>query len=330
MTNYHINVTDRCNLKCKHCYAVKKDSEITKECLDAAISFLKNRIELDKINGKESHINILGSEIGLYDCKKINWIMDQFKDMDVTFETSSNLCYNLDDERIEVYKRFNTFLASFDYEIRFSNEKERKLWFKNIKTLCSSGVNVSVTFTITNQLISNVTPQSLIDFMLALPINTFCFQILSTPIQGANDRYNECLPMCKEMDNWLFQLYLLYEKYSDVIKIRYFEEAKDRFKGIPCGQFGHNCMQNTITIMTSGDVATCPTVGKPFYNVLTKELHEEVFNELVEKEKKFKPQCLECEVFDYCRGSCFLECWDETGCTGPKKVFMYLKEKLNE
>ena len=72
-------------------------------------------------------------------------------------------------------------------------------------------------------------------------------------------------------------------------------------------------------------VAQCTyTVFKPYYNLMTGETNQEIFDELVKFEETLSDDCKKCLFVKSCRGDC---CWfpyDDTGCPGLKLIYGYL------
>ena len=68
------------------------------------------------------------------------------------------------------------------------------------------------------------------------------------------------------------------------------------------------------------------TRNKPFGNVFDGE-DSDKFNKCLLEEKQIRPECLKCDLFEYCRGDCPHLFWKNDRCSVPKKIYKYLLMK---
>lgn len=333
MTSIHINMTERCNLNCKHCYALNRPIDMTKETLDKALEFTLNRLELDAQQNLHTHIAFLGREVGLINPDLIKYAIDRLKNesknKDVEYEICSNITYNLTPKHLDIFKKVDIFATSFDPNIRFSNLKQRKLWFDNIKLLKQNNIDIRCIISVTADLIKTVSPLSIIDFMLALDLKEYNLLRLAKPITEIKGYKETVLPNNREQDAWLYEIYLLYEQLiNPTFKIVLFESIKDALNGNVYDEFERTCQSTHLTISPKGEVSQCSfTQHKPFYNLIDKKLKQEIFDEWVIFERNIKDDCKMCNLLQFCRGDCCLSEWDASGCPSPKLIFNYLLNK---
>lgn len=329
---YNINLTDKCNLNCKHCFANKTSLSMSDETLELVFDFLQKRLSIDDKNELSKTIQFLGGELGLFDPKKILHLIIKIKALDVGkdiyFNAGTNLIYELTPEHISLFKALDELTTSFDYGIRFNNLKQELLWFKNLEILKKENINLNCHFCVTNSLIKNITPRSFIDFILALGLKRYHLMILSKPV---TDIKNYDKPLNREADDWLFETFLLYEELKALnvnIHIELFECIKEAVKGNCYSDFQRCCQTTNLTITPDGNVSQCAfTVKKPYYNLYTKQLNLDNYKYWKNIEDNIPQACLKCSYYKYCHGNCCLCEWDESGCPSQIKIFKYLVNK---
>lgn len=334
MSTYIINLTEKCNLNCKHCYALHNGRTISKEVLDKSIDHIINHIKISKSAGE--NISLMGREVGLINPSIINYALDRFEnEISVPYRTElyTNLVYDLSEEQILTYKRIDCFGTSWDYGIRFQNIQQRLLWFNNVKKLLSLGfTDMACIVSVTKDLIENVSPQMMIDFMISMNIKNWELQKLCRPTEKRIDYDNKNIKATnREVDDWLFNVYLIYkniQKNNYNISIEAFDCIENSIKGEYHYDHCRNCQQTHLTYLPNGDVAQCPyNQHRPFYNLITNKLDYKIYDDNVKFEQTVNQNCLNCPYYQYCRGDCCMNEWDETGCATPKKIYEYILNK---
>lgn len=140
----YIRLTDKCNLKCKHCYSENSDSFILLD--NDIVDFINN---IDKAN-----IVLHGGEPMLYDINKLN---DFVKKMKHNVSITTNLSYIIDDNIKEFFSKTKVS-TSWD-PFRFNNE-QYNLWLNNLKEI----ENISIICTLTKELL-NIDPIKMSDLI---------------------------------------------------------------------------------------------------------------------------------------------------------------------
>jgi hypothetical protein len=70
------------------------------------------------------------------------------------WSATTNLVYNLDDEKREFMKdAFTGISTSWDKGIRFANDKQEQLWRKNLELLQADGHHVTLSVSLSKSLI---------------------------------------------------------------------------------------------------------------------------------------------------------------------------------
>lgn len=167
---YDIQVSDYCNLKCKHCLM---DSSLH-QCVvdyDKIIDTLKDRyVETIYLSGGEP----------LVDEESTNGILKIMNTYpNVEYKLVTNLCYDMTPERREVLDRVNSLQTSFDIEIRFGNMRNLMRWYRNCRELLSTTrPDLEVICTITKHII-NKGPEKIIKLFHHMGFNAYKFAVAS-------------------------------------------------------------------------------------------------------------------------------------------------------
>ena len=331
---YNINLTEKCNLNCKHCFAPKTFSTMNKDVLDRTIDFVSKRLIIDDKHNYNKTVEFMGGEVGLLDPNMISDIIDRINENtgfnDIQYRLRTNLIYKLTDKHIELFKKVNFFGTSYDYGIRFNNVEQEKLWFSNLEILKQNDIKIDCSFCVTNTLVKTIKPKDFIDFIIKLDLDTYNLMLLSIPTNH-NENYDR--PNNREMDKWLYEVFLIYEEYNknNHLFIELFECIRDALNGKNYSDFQRNCQKVNMTIDPKGNVSQCLfTQHKPYYNLINNELNYKIYNDWVKFEQTLKEECLDCKLLPYCKGNCCLCEWDDSGCPSQKLIFEHLLKEKDE
>ena len=129
--NVYIKTTETCNLNCSHCF--------TSGINGAKIYFypVKTAAWVNQIYRDTIFYEFHGGEPMLASVSSLRKFVELTQGDGVMYGTTTNLVYKLTEERLQFFddvleKRIGT---SWDPTIRFSNEKQRKLWEDNVLSL---------------------------------------------------------------------------------------------------------------------------------------------------------------------------------------------------
>ncbi len=331
-------LTNKCNLQCKQCYTIHGDTMMSPEVLDKAIDYIKSVVKQDT---EEVHsVNLVGGEVGLYSHAKLNEIIDRITEngsiKNVEICCRSNLMFGLTDDFIKFAKRCNQFGTSYDYKARFGNQVQEDLWKKNVQILQKEGVDLDCIITI-NKMLMTLSPTEIFEFVEDMNFNRFDLHRLFYP-NTMNDEekkvYDTLIrPKNKDVDKWMLSVYLEYEKRkagNPELSLDSFEAIKSTIQGEPEYTHYRNCQRDNRTILPNGMMAQCTyTVFKPYYNLMTGETNQEIFDEFIKHENTLHENCVKCPFVQFCRGDC---CWfphDDTGCPGLKSVYQYILMQMD-
>lgn len=330
-----IELTEGCQLKCKHCFAEKIFGPMSEQTLDNTINFI---LDLRQKTTSDSFcVTFTGGEPGTYNMKLLKEkVIDLKRRIDPTKEFrlifGTNLAYPLTQDHIEVFKLMDAFALSWDYKDRFSNEKEQALFFKNLQILKGINPNIGINSVLTDYVIKEVTPEMLIHFMLGTGVNNFMFNRLETPITTTEKEFvAKRTVKNSQVRDYVYRFFRLYEKIKQVSDLRIFEFECiiDAFHGEHYNQYSKVCARNLIHIHSNGALTRCNGSYLDNYgNVNTGGIDEEKYQKIIAiHEAERHPGCNTCKYFKYCTGGCPFFCDDDTGCSVPYKIWDYLAVK---
>lgn len=119
----YIKLTNRCNLKCMHCYnanAIQQCKDMSDDTFSDLIRYLNNRY-LQLATGDCILVIFHGGEPFIADLNKMQILIDQFSSCEnISFTATTNLIYDLDDVKICIMKKMKQISTSYDYKIRFT------------------------------------------------------------------------------------------------------------------------------------------------------------------------------------------------------------------
>lgn len=322
MKTIYVKTTNKCNLKCKHCYNA--------ECSEVG---LENATMSNEVfNGIMAH-HILNTDtpanIILHGGEPMLWLKenhDNYRSVMLTLgyilenrvkhemSITTNLVYLLDLDTLNLFKKMSeqrmlpAITTSWDYDIRFDKNKET-LWKTNVEFLVRNGVPVRVTVTVTQKLLE-LEPQVIFDMCKELGV--WCVNFERLTVNGRAKENTYLIPKNRDVDNWLYKAYK-YVKEHGYFVVPLFECLEASKAGILTGCRARQCTQNVITYNPDASIASCPNIS----NIL---IDTEEFKDTCCKEKVRNNECYTCEYFKVCNGDCFQLAWDDTGCAGLKGI----------
>ena len=329
MKKIYIKTTEACQLKCKHCYIGdnRKFTALFDE--DKTIEWIKKYIANFGIKENEILFSFHGGEPFLCPIEKMQKMVNAFPD--ATFDATSNLCFELTNERLEFIK--NSFFDSYgthesfiktswDYDIRFPDTSVLKLWERNVKTLIDNDIEVKVIICLTAPLIENVSPKKLHDYFVGLEIDHIDFERLTD-----NTTCDKSLiPDYVKQDDWLLEFYENNEK----LRVGMFENLAMASAGTLEGCRKRHCMQEVVTINANGTIGGCPNSSiTQFYTNVDNEpsaIHDSCTrNQLIKTEQTREIGCYYCDLYAVCNGDCHQLAWQNGICPAPKNLIRRIK-----
>ena len=338
MATFQINITNRCNLACPFCYAFRNNQVITKEIMDKAVEFIINKIKLEP-KDTPHNINFSGGELftGAYELipGAIRTIKERCSEDRITYTIQSNLTALRiqDNEKAEEIISLLDSVGTSLYDLEIVNKKQKQIFDDNIKYIQRLNKKIEVMICVDYALL-RYGQTYLYEMLVDKGIYNIEFERLSKPMElksnyKQGDSHSK--PSNEEQSRWLTVAYKEYKEFQKKypnFHIYMFDCMENAVNGIYHYEHSRNCQKTWYTILPNGDIGNCPIkVEKPFYNLLTKKLDIDKYNEIVAFEENVNPKCLDCVYYKYCKGDCCNMEWDNTGCPTPYKIFDLIEER---
>ena len=328
-----VELTQGCQLKCKHCFADKFFGPMSEQTLDNTVNFL---IDLAaKSTYPKLEVILTGGEPGIFDMALLNKALLKLragvkKELNISIQT--NLLYNLTDAHLEVFKNCDNLTTSWDYSYRYNNIQNEALFFENLTHIKTLGKRVTMIITMTDALVANVPVEMLMSFILCTGVKFFSINRLYTPLGVSEEEFRKRMMVTNEkIREYQYKLYRLYSQIKDKYGLFFFdlECLADAAVGNNYNQYGNTCPAELIHVNPGGDISRCMDKrGKNFGNVNTTGMDEEKYKAiLIEHKNSVRQSCYACKYFENCRSGCPWMYFDETGCSVPYKIIDYIKAK---
>jgi len=324
----YVKTTETCNLNCAHCFTsgingrkiyfdAEKTAKWCNELCDGT-----NEIHFE-YHGGEPLLAPMADLMKFYNITKEHW-GDR-----CTHGITTNLVYKLTDERLEFLKLLDggSVGTSWDPNIRFSNEKQRKLWEDNVKRLVDEGCFVKCFISVSKDVVK-MDPLEIADYMHSLGVECINYERLT---HDGNATINlDIFPHNSELDAFWMKMHETTQDHP--VANAFLGSVYDKFsKGqFFNGTFCRDCEQKLHTINADGTVAGCPntaptqwygTIDTPAKEVRQSPKRMEVIScEMHERD----PRCYDCPVFIYCHSDCHQLQWMGDVCPAPKTLMMKL------
>ena len=334
MSTFQFNLTHKCNLNCPFCYSLQSKEVMNKTTIKNTIEFISHKIQTENSNDLQI-VSFSGGEVFLGKYEEIPNIINQLKEenpnTNFKFILQSNL--TIPDFTTNNYKNILEVVdevgTSWDFKLRFKNNKQITQYWANIDYLQQLKKPIEIIVCITKPLLEYYPdPADLLDRFRELRLNHIELERLCRPIED-RPLFQEVKPLNIDVSEWLYKAYQAYKEIQKTqeFHIDTFDCIEDAINGDFHYEHGRNCQESSYTILPNGDVGQCIlNVDKPFYNVNTKELNINNYDEIIQREKQVNPICLTCDYYKYCRGDCCAMNWDKSGCPTPKKIFDLILE----
>ena len=184
----YIVITQACNLKCKHCIVTHKNNKMS---FDYFKQIMQKYISINSIT-------LFGGQPLLQKNSDIVLnIISYCKSKNIQIAVTTNLAYMLTQYHMKVFANVNYISTSWNYN-RFSI-KDYDMWKNNLQYLHFNGYQVGGLITLTEDLITNITPQNAYKLFETFKLKDIKFQ----PFIGHKIISN------KMIDKWLTSFYNL-------------------------------------------------------------------------------------------------------------------------
>lgn len=345
---FYLKTTETCQLNCDHCFTNGTNGKRIFFNPSKTLDFFQKIAEVNP--NAEGNISFHGGEPMLAPIADMDYVATEIKKMlpNVWWSITTNLTYKLtDDIKTFFFKHFKDTAigTSWDYDIRFSNEAQEKLWRSNLSWLIDNGFSVTLMVSISKALTE-------------LPISEFFEFVTNTGVKylhleritmDGNAVHNQHLfPSNAELDAWFDKMWEYYLDNKDVT----FSFSNEFLNSIltvivnraHSGCRCRECEQKILTINADGSIGGCPnSAPSKYFANIDDNLDAILFNPQrmcnINDELTRSKHCWTCDVIDICNGDCHQLNWedasgnkiadpneyDQVVCPAPKTLMRKLK-----
>jgi radical SAM protein with 4Fe4S-binding SPASM domain len=332
----YLKTTETCNLNCKHCFTSGSKGAKIFFNPDKTIDFLY-RLKRDKPDINGVRILFHGGEPMLAPARDILKIIDIMDGafQDTSFGIQTNLTYRINDERMKVFDRLKPYGigASWDYDIRFSNETQKQLFEANSMMLSSRGHDMTLAVCMSEKLIKECEPKEIMKYAKDLGYKHILFERITGHGNAVDNPGIK--PSNKDQDTWMEQMwddYISLGGSSYIHNMLMEEVAEAVVNREHIGNRCRDCEQSLITINADGTLAGCPnTAPKDYWGSIDQSINDNLRSKkrlkTIACEVSRDPRCINCPVFDVCNGDCHQLEWEGDICGAPKSLMKKLKSE---
>jgi radical SAM protein with 4Fe4S-binding SPASM domain len=331
--NIYLKTTETCNLNCKHCFTNGKNGKKIYWNVELVMDWIK-RLNHYFPNLEHVHFEFHGGEPFLVPLHQMEKVYSECNGLwkNMSWGATTNLVYKIDNDYLNFVKKiFNNRIAtSWDPNIRFSNEKQKKLWEKNVKILIKENIDLKLFVSVTKDVIKTE-PIELLKYFKNMKFKEVSFERLTK--NGNANLFPEIFPSNEELNKWFLLMHEQNLQYNcrNWFDNEFLENIYSKFEDnlLNLGTFCRDCEQKLFTINADGTIAGCPnSAPEDYYGHITQEIEEMINSpkrmEIISCEASRDPRCYECSVFSYCGGDCHQLEWNGDICAAPKDLMIKL------
>lgn len=313
----YIKTTERCNFHCTHCYnpPAKQDLDF-----EAAKKFLQEVREIDPRPTFVLH----GGEPLLGDTKKILALIETFPD--IYWRISTNLGYELTEERKKILLHMQEIRVSFDVGIRFHTIQNLLRWKRNMEWLTKERT-VFCNICLSKSLLRHSAHQ-LLKMLDHFHIKEYAFERIA--LAGNAKLHEEIVPTYEDVDKWLCEIHALEEQDAYMCRCKDILSVKLGMQGHHEQCYGKQCCMAAMTINADGSVGNCPNDARVNPVARMEDGAREAIKRIHQKKHTPKKECLLCKWFPYCRSGCEQLEWQGDTCPYPKQLAETIWRNMNE
>ena len=337
-THFHINVTNKCNLNCKQCYAARNNDTMTVNVLQKVAKHIYNLYQYTGCKQDMFGITISGGEIGYFDtdliCDFIDGLQVLMPEVHFDIECVSNLIYTLENRHLRLFDKANRISLSYDFgDVRFTSVSQRKLWFNNAMQLLTryGKERIEIYTCLTSEMIEAIGPSELMDMFYMLPFKKYEIHELCKPIRPEQqDRIKDITPDWDKVNEYLYKAFLRYIEYRPELRIETLECMIASYNGDFYYEHSRKCQEDYITFYPTGISYGCAMnddAGFDSLDINTEQLIQSANRvQLINAERTLNDKCLTCKWLDKCNGGCDRRPWQGDKCATPTLIYEYLEK----
>tara|TARA_B110001454_G_scaffold16145_2_gene14626 strand:+ start:40003 stop:41160 length:1158 start_codon:yes stop_codon:yes gene_type:complete len=331
----YLKTTETCQLNCSHCFTSGKNGKKIFFDPDAVVDWF-HRFHQVVPHLKNGHVAFHGGEPFLAPISSMYKVWNSCRNLwpNVWWSATTNLVYNLDDEKRQFMKTaFSQGIAtSWDRGIRFQSEHQETLWRKNVNTLLQDGHEVTVMISLSKDVIQ----MDVEDFLKWFADLGVQYLHLERITPNGNALVNQgVIPTNKELDDWFLKLWratVKLESYTKFTNLFFNSILTSLVNRAHTGCRCRGCEQKIFTLNADGSIGGCPNSAatQPYAHLsmpIPELLSSPGRSKNILCEVQRNPICYSCDVFDVCNGDCHQLAWQGDLCASPKTLMQELKEK---
>lgn len=333
----YVKTTETCNLNCSHCFTSGSHGAKVYFDPDRTADFFK-RLARDCPWVKSVRFLYHGGEPFLSGVDSMYRFHELTKDLfeNTSYSMQTNLAFELTSDR----RRFlsdvimpHGFGTSWDWDIRFPNEKVRGVWEENVQSLAQDGHYMTMIVSMTSRLLTETTPKQVIEYASRLGFKHILFERITS--DGNAETNRQIIPLNRDLDAWILKMYeesLSGKFYDEIGNMLLHEIATAYVNRDHVANRCRECEQTLLTINADGSIAGCPnTAPKNAWGNINWRVMDSLKSpkrlKTIACETSRNTECYTCPVSDICNGDCYQLGWDEGGCASPKSLFMKMKKE---
>ena len=312
MITVYIKPTEKCNLKCQHCFNINNQNEIDYEKL---YLFLAN---INKLYGNGYFI-LHGGEPLLNNKDKLIDLIKAFPDN--KWGMTSNLTLDLSDKDEALVSLLDEMSTSFDLKMRFTNIKMLLKWYRNVKRITKINKDITINFCATKYLI-NINPAKILKLVSDLGIEKYNIETYIPGDEVLNVAYSE-------LDDWLCELYKQNKQYPKITNTNFTEMKYLLSNDVPsCHTI--SCCRSTITINSDNTIGNCAADAHSNLIGTLDDKADTIIKKVASIKRKIKNECLQCEWYNNCYGECRVHSWQDNRCSFPIKLASIMRKDFDQ
>lgn len=334
----YIKTTETCNLNCSHCFTSGSQGKKIFFNPERTADFFK-RLARDCPWIQSMRFMFHGGEPFLAPIEDLYKFHELTKNLFkyTSYSIQSNLVFKLTDEKRKFLKDIifeNGFGTSWDYDIRFTNDGQEKLWEQNVQTLAQEdGHYMTMIVSMSKGLLTNNNPMDIIEYARRLGFKHILFERITT--DGNAKENSDIIPSNKLQDEWILRMYeqsLEHKLYEKIGNMFLNEMAQAFVNKNHTANRCRDCEQTLLTINADGTIAGCPnTAPRNHWGHIDMRVMDSLNSkrrmETITCETIRDPRCMSCPVNDICNGDCHQLGWEEDICGAPKSLMLKMQEE---